>query len=79
MLHGKANDIAHESFKSYIAEGNKMNYKQLRKMNSVWKKDYVKELFKESKIVEELVKKNIDICIEQGDENNKVIENIEDM
>ena len=36
-----ANEKARVKFNEWIDDGNKLTYNQLRKMNSIWKKDYI--------------------------------------
>ena len=36
----KANQQARGNFQDWIDQGNQLTYKQLRKLNSVWKADY---------------------------------------
>ena len=47
-LHTKVDDVAQDNFRSWISEGIKLSMKHLRKLNSVWKKDYTTQMIKES-------------------------------
>jgi len=60
----KASGVARENFKAYIEEGNKMSYRQLRKLNSVWKKDYATHMIKESDQMKEYMKNSINLVQE---------------
>ena len=44
----KANEAAREGFKDWLDGGGKLTYGQLKKVNSVWRKDYHTAMVKES-------------------------------
>ena len=49
QLIGKVEEEARANFNTFIGAGNSLQYKELKKLNTVWKKDYVKILLSESK------------------------------
>jgi len=55
-LKDKVEIQAREDFQSFLKAGNKLTYRQLRKVNSVWKKDYAKAIMNESDTIKEYVK-----------------------
>ena len=40
--------LARQRFNNYVNEGNRVNDSQLRRLNTIWKKDYIGALMKES-------------------------------
>ena len=58
-----------DKFNEYINAGNKLSYEQLRELNSVWKKDYMAMVTKESDEVKEYISKTILYLQQVQDEN----------
>ena len=54
-LKGMVDHQARLNFNEYLSEGNKLTYLQLRKLNSVWKKDYVGHMMEESEVMRQYV------------------------
>lgn len=53
MLKKKVDTKARDQFKAYIEDGNTLSYDQLRKLNSVWRKDYHDKVVRDSEQVQE--------------------------
>ena len=50
-LHKETNIVAKENFNVWLKDGNRLSYNHLRKLNTVWKKDYVAEVVGDSKVM----------------------------
>ena len=70
--------VARGKFVKYLEGGNKLTYDQLRKLNGVWKDDYVDHIFLESEAMQEYVKEQIENVQIEGDEVAALQRNIED-
>lgn len=57
-LKAKVEQQAREKFNDFIKAGNKLPINQIRKLNSVWKNDYAKEVMKET---DQITKQNDEI------------------
>ena len=44
--------VARKNFQNWVGQGNKLSYNNLRRLNSVWKKDYVESILNESDMVQ---------------------------
>lgn len=75
----QVDDVARENFVTWLEAGNKLSFGQLKKLNSVWKSDYIGKIMKDSALMEEYLKEYVVLVQEQQDENFIVISNIEDM
>ena len=50
-LHKETEKVAQEKFKGWLADGNRLSYLDLRKLNTVWKKDYVEAVVDRSEVM----------------------------
>lgn len=53
LLQRQADKEAREQFKSYIEDGNTLSYNQLRRLNSIWRKDYHGKVIRDSDMIKQ--------------------------
>ena len=68
----------HKIFNKEIEEGKRLSFNELRRLNTLYKKDYVSHLMKEDDFVREYIEEKENIIMDKHDKVNHAIYDLED-